>query len=203
MLTSSVNYKDSYFEQPPLTAIRWEPTYETLHNLKNELKANANSVRTTLGGGNHGYLGMILTPAEYHRIAPTDPSTRPPNTGVLIQNLAGTAAQIASAEDTHWLTKKLYLVTLLLKQTFIHKSSRPFTPNILPPFATPSLEKLCHSFWPSLSSCTTTIDASPRNNLTTRQPPSSQLSTIHTNQLTSSSTPSMTWLNTQERPKQN
>ena len=70
--TFSVNYKDSYFEHPFLTAIRTEPTYETLHHLKNEVKANASSVPTTLGGGNHGYLGMILTPAEYCYIAPTD-----------------------------------------------------------------------------------------------------------------------------------
>ena len=61
--TSSVNYKESYFKHPVLTAIRGEPTYETEHHLKNERKENASSVPTTLGGGNHGYLGMILTPA--------------------------------------------------------------------------------------------------------------------------------------------
>ena len=33
-LTSSVNYKDSYFEHPVLTAIRGEPTYETINHLK-------------------------------------------------------------------------------------------------------------------------------------------------------------------------
>ena len=59
--TSSVNYKDSYFKHPVLTTIRREPTYETLYYLKNKLKANASSVPTTLGGGNHGYLGMVLT----------------------------------------------------------------------------------------------------------------------------------------------
>ena len=91
-LTSSVNYKDSYFKHPVLTVIRGEPTYETLHHIKNELKANASSVPTTLGGGNHGYLDMILTPADYLRIAPTDPFTRPPNAGVLVPNLSGTAA---------------------------------------------------------------------------------------------------------------
>ena len=120
--TSSVNNKYSYFEHPVLTKIRGEPTYETLHLLKNELKANASSVPTTLGGGNHGYLGMILTPAEYHHIPPSDPFTRPPNPGVLVPNPAGTAAQIASAEDTHPLTKKLYLETLLLKRTIIQQT---------------------------------------------------------------------------------
>ena len=120
-LTSYVNYKDSYFEHPVLTAIRREPTYKTLHHLKNELKANASSVSTTFGGGKNVYLGMILAPTEYCRIAPTDPFTRPPNPGVLVLNFNGTAAQIASAENTHRLTKKTYLETLLLEQTFIQK----------------------------------------------------------------------------------
>ena len=119
--TSSVNYKDSYFKHPVLTKIRGEPTYETLHHLKMELKANASSVPTILGGGNHGYLGMILTPTEYHRIAPADPFTRPPNPGALVPNPAGTATQIASAEDTHRTAKKLYLETLLLERTIIQQ----------------------------------------------------------------------------------
>ena len=92
-------------KHPVLTKIRGEPTYETLHHFKNELKANTSSVSATLGGGNHGYLGMILTPAEYHCIVPADPFTRPPNPGVLVPNPAGTAAQIASMENTHRLTK--------------------------------------------------------------------------------------------------
>ena len=119
--TSSINYKDSYFEQPVLTEIYLEPIYETLHHLKNELKANASSVPTTLGGGNHGYLGMILTPENYHCIAPTDPFSWPSNPGVLVPNPAGMAAQITSAENTHHLTKNIYLETLLIEQTFIQK----------------------------------------------------------------------------------
>ena len=91
-LTSFVNYKDSYFEHSVLTTIRREPTYETLQHLKNELKANESSVPTTLGGGNHGYLGMVLTQLEFHHILPNNPFTRPPNPGVLVPNLNGTAA---------------------------------------------------------------------------------------------------------------
>ena len=64
---------------------------------------------------------MILPPAEYRLIAPTYPFTRPPNPGVLIPNPSRTAAQIASAEDTHRLTKQIYLETLLLERTFIQK----------------------------------------------------------------------------------
>ena len=120
-LNSSVNYKDSYFEHLFLTAILREPTYENLHHLKNELKENATSVPTTLGAGNHGYLWVILTPAEYRHIAPTDPFTWPPNPGVLVPNPVVTAAQIASAENNHRLTKMLYLHTIILERTFIQQ----------------------------------------------------------------------------------
>ena len=54
-----------------VTKITGEPNYETLKNLKDELKANAASIPTTLGGGTHGYLGLILSPAAYATIAAT------------------------------------------------------------------------------------------------------------------------------------
>ena len=55
-----------------VTKIAGEPNYESLKNLKDELKANAASIPTTLGGGTHGYLGLILSPAAY-------PPSPPPN----------------------------------------------------------------------------------------------------------------------------
>ena len=45
-LNSSVNYKDSYFKHPFLTMIDGEPTYETLHHLNNEIKAQVQSQPT-------------------------------------------------------------------------------------------------------------------------------------------------------------
>ena len=53
--SSIPNYLDTVFEYADLTAIVGEPTYDTLKLLLNQLKANARAVRTTLGGGNHGY----------------------------------------------------------------------------------------------------------------------------------------------------
>ena len=106
MSTSSVNYKDSYFEHPVLTTIRGELTYKTLHHLMNELKSNASSVPTTLGSGNHDYIGMVRTQVEYNSILPNNPFTRPPNPGALVPNPTGTAAQIARTENNHRLTKK-------------------------------------------------------------------------------------------------
>ena len=55
----------------PITQITGEPNYKSLKHLKDQLKANAASIPTTLGGGNHGYLGLILSPAVYTTIAAT------------------------------------------------------------------------------------------------------------------------------------
>ena len=141
-LTYSVNYKDSYLEHQVLTTIRGEPTYETPHHLKNELKANASSVPTTLGGRNHGYLVKVLVPAEYRRISPNFPFTRPPNPGVLVPNPNGTTDQIASAENIHRLTKKLYLDTLLLKRTFIQQIIEDIDTKYLATLCNPVTEQI-------------------------------------------------------------
>ena len=127
-----------------------------------------------MGGGKDGYLGMFLTPAEYCRITHTDPFTQPKNLGVLVPNPAGTASQIASVEDTHRLTKYIYLENLLLERTFIQKIIKAIDTKYLSALFNTITRKLHHSSRPFLSSCTTTMDASFCNNLTTRQPPSSQ-----------------------------
>ena len=53
--------------------IRGEPTHKSLKRLKLELQANASSLEIDLGGGNHSYLGLVLTDAEYTLIPNTQP----------------------------------------------------------------------------------------------------------------------------------
>ena len=77
------NYRDTSFEYADLTVIHGEPTYETLKTLVNQLKANARSVRTTLGGGQHGYLGLVLSSQQYAIVAPNTPFHRPHHPGPL------------------------------------------------------------------------------------------------------------------------
>ena len=43
-MTSTVNYRDTDFEQANLIPVRGEPTFEMVHKLCNEIKANARSV---------------------------------------------------------------------------------------------------------------------------------------------------------------
>ena len=65
----STNYRETHFAYPDLTRVIGCPTYDTLHNLKNEIKANALSVHSNLGGGQHGNLGLVISPAAYTRVS--------------------------------------------------------------------------------------------------------------------------------------
>ena len=82
MSSTNIDYVDTYFEFRVLTKIHGEPTYETLKAMKNQLKSNACSVTSDLGGGAHGHLGLLLTPTEYAITSPT-PYVRPVHPGVL------------------------------------------------------------------------------------------------------------------------
>lgn len=42
-----------------------KPTYQTLRLLVTELVQNTSSIMTELGGGNHGYLGLVLSAAKH------------------------------------------------------------------------------------------------------------------------------------------
>ena len=65
MANANVDFKSTHFEYPVLTKIHGPPTYETLVQLHNEIKANASSVPSSLGGGAHGHLGLVVPPAQY------------------------------------------------------------------------------------------------------------------------------------------
>ena len=69
MSSTNIEYVDTYFELRTLTRIHGEPDYEALKTLKNELKSNATQVTTDLGGGEHGHLGLVLTPAKYAAVS--------------------------------------------------------------------------------------------------------------------------------------
>ena len=61
----SVDEIRSGFPQPSVPAIDGEPTYESIKTVHDILKSNAASVPTTLGGGAHGHLGLVLNPTVY------------------------------------------------------------------------------------------------------------------------------------------
>ena len=67
----------NYFPYPTPTKIEGKPTYVTLKVLEGELHANASSVDSDLGGGDHGYLGLVVNadyPGAVPFVAPTYPA---------------------------------------------------------------------------------------------------------------------------------
>ena len=65
MTISTINYHEAIFEHPNLTKIIGVPTYDTIHILHNKIKSNTISFYSNLGGGQHGYLGLVLRPTAY------------------------------------------------------------------------------------------------------------------------------------------
>ena len=60
------DYKNQFFQHSELTRIQGEPTTASLINLQNEVKSNAASVHTTLGGGNHDHNTAAYERPDHH-----------------------------------------------------------------------------------------------------------------------------------------
>ena len=107
--SANIDYASLYFKYKSPFPISGEPTYKSLKRLKTELRANASSVDTDLGGGDHGYLGLVLSDVEYMRIIPTPAAFVAPNfPGALVIDPAFTAIQAVQARETHAEDMALY-----------------------------------------------------------------------------------------------
>ena len=100
MLSRIPSVKDAYFQHKVLTRIHGKPMYKSLPMLTTELKANAVSVPSTLGGGQHGHLGLLLSAVRHAALPHTgctmgvscEPQSICPAAG-------GTGPQIEAAKD--------------------------------------------------------------------------------------------------------
>jgi len=89
------------FPFPNITAYTGEPAYEHIKKVHDKLKADAASVRSTLGGGHHGLLGLMMTNASYFATTGVE-FVLPANPGYLpVIPEAATAAQIAELVRQH------------------------------------------------------------------------------------------------------
>ena len=133
------DYCEKYFEHKDLDRVRGKPTIDTIVRVLNQLKRNAQCVPTTLFGGNHGYLALIVTPTEYtdltgvtNIINPTNPglfrpttrTTTPVRTRSTIDtttennNRPLDAAEIATQKATHNEQSHLYHEYRAMKTIF-------------------------------------------------------------------------------------
>ena len=96
------------FPQPTLTAVSGEPSYTDITHIHTILKSNAASIPSTLGGGEHGLLGLVLSAATYFTVTgtafaiPANPGATP-----IIPN-AATTAQINALTRTFNQEFKVY-----------------------------------------------------------------------------------------------
>ena len=100
MTVAAVNYKETHFPHQDLTKIIGTPTYVTLHELFIQLKANALSVHSNLGGGQHGHLGLLLSPNAYALLSAT-PYIRPPYPPPIVYHPFLTTLQINTLQTNH------------------------------------------------------------------------------------------------------
>ena len=100
MLSSHLpSVKDTHFQHLVLTKIHGQPVYDTLRLLADEVKANAASVPTTIGGGEYGHLGLVLSDVRYAALPHTVPWVNPVNPGDFLPPAGATGPQIEAARD--------------------------------------------------------------------------------------------------------
>ena len=83
------------FPHKKLPTIQGEPTYASINDLMQIMYANAASVPTTLGGGSHGHIGLVMKASLYATLSPA-PFLVPPAPGPFPQfnpNVRYTQAQ--------------------------------------------------------------------------------------------------------------
>ena len=77
VMNQDVDYKNNIFESAELTRVHGEPNTSTLLNLRNEIRSNAQSVHTTLGGGKYGHLGLVMNDITYLTLPEAQEYARP------------------------------------------------------------------------------------------------------------------------------
>ena len=100
MVSTGINYRETYFEFPELTKLQGEPDCESLFSLRNELKANAQAVYSNLSDGAHGHLALVLSDAQY-AILTAQPFVRPVFPGPLAIPAGTTAPMATVLKEAH------------------------------------------------------------------------------------------------------
>ena len=127
-----INYREVYFRHGNLTKINGNPTYENIQQLYKEIKANAASVPTTLGGGNHGHLGLVQDNTTYARISPNAPYQRPALPAALPPPAPGmTQHQIAERQRLYDLDVATFHEVTHIERTLLNQIGEALNDTVL------------------------------------------------------------------------
>ena len=99
----------STFPYPTITPINGVPSFETINNMFNDLKANAATNQTENGSGQFGFLGIMVSATVYATLS-NQPFIVPPNPGPTALPPAGhpSAAQITANIRQHTENLRLF-----------------------------------------------------------------------------------------------
>jgi len=141
-----IDYKNNQFEYTELTRIIGEPSTATLIILLKEVRANASSVHTDLGGGADGHLGLVCTPAVYLTLVPNGAVyVRPANPGRLQLLQTMTQYAIAQARDEHAEATRVFREVLGVERALRQQIVTAVDPKYLRALRTPGTNKLTHT----------------------------------------------------------
>ena len=101
------NFEDS-FEHKTLDKILGEPDARSLQKLFRQLRRNARSLASTLGGGQYGHLFMVLSQEEWDTLPESTPVVPSADPGEFTLVRRPLAAEIAMRKEAHDKAKKRY-----------------------------------------------------------------------------------------------
>ena len=117
------NSFEDQFEFPVLTKCEGKLSFPILKKIKDEIKCNAASVYSELGGGAHGHLGLVLTVTEYAHVSAT-PYVRSTMPAALNIPLGTTAHESLRLRENHKEEKRLFIEVTDLEKALIKMLSR-------------------------------------------------------------------------------
>ena len=116
------NKRDTTANWKQVTKIHGRPTFLQLKKLEKELTTNAAKVQSDLGGGAHGHLGMLKSPAEYALISQT-PYTLPVQPPPLTIPAGATQAATFTLQQQHQLETDKFKETMEVRKALGHQLS--------------------------------------------------------------------------------
>ena len=125
------DYKNLFFEHPELSKIVDEPNASNLITIRNQVKDNAMSVHTIVGGGQHGHLGLVVTPVQYAAIPGTQPYVKPQHPGALAIPNNATQFIIINLRDQHQEALRLFREVTAVERVLIQQIVQAVHPKYL------------------------------------------------------------------------
>ena len=126
-MTDTVESILESFPNQHIARVPGEPTYKSIKQIEKLLVENAASMHSNLGGGNFGYLGLVIKPARYETISGGTAFNEHPNptTHPTIPE-GSTQPQIAAITNRHKEEKRLYKEQECIKKALKNQLTQAF-----------------------------------------------------------------------------